>query len=60
MNYALMQPLPAAPAGLRLGGGGGARMERAAMIVCTAYHKPVSRCFLPRSPETGGEGGDER
>lgn len=48
MNYALMQPLPAPlSAALRVGA---SRRERAAMIVCSGFYKPVSRCFLLHSP----------
>jgi hypothetical protein len=56
INYSLMQPLPPPAPGLRLSGGTGAA-ARTAMIVCTAFHKPVSRCFLARSPEVDGEDG---
>ena len=52
MNYALMRPLPPAAAGpLRLGA---SRRERSAMIVCSGFWKPVSRCFLLHSPPAGG------
>ena len=51
MNYALMQPLPIATGTpLRLGQ---SRRERAAMIVCNGFYKPVSRCFLLHSPLAG-------
>lgn len=47
INYALMQPLPSGGGPVRVGA---SRGERAAMIVCTSFYKPVSRCFLPHSP----------
>lgn len=51
INYALMQPLPGGGGGpLRVGASHG---ERAAMIVCTGFYKPVSRCFARQSPPAG-------
>lgn len=55
INYGLMQPIPGGVPGMRLAET--ERGGRAAVVVCTAFHKPVSRCFLPRSPEPAkGEG----
>ena len=51
MNYALMRPLPGGAGSVRFGA---SRRERSAMIACTGFWKPVSRCFLLHSPPAGG------
>lgn len=54
MNYALMQPMPGGVASMRVAQ---SAEGSTGTMLCSAFHKPVSKCFLFRSPAApDGEG----
>lgn len=51
--YPLMQPMDGSGAPVRMAG---SERRHARTTLCNAFYKPVSKCFLVRSPASGDPG----